>query len=418
MTAMAHHEHPVTRALVEVRQKLADVAQVPLWSMAAEQATSTLEEILAVEAQLAELKTRTLTQVEALEVPRQSGATSTGNWLAVRTNLTRATAFRTVRVAAGLERYDQVREAMAEGRVHAEQVEVIVRALDDLPDDLDPALVEEAEGHLVTEAGRFDAVGLKKLGRRLLEVVDQDAADAHEAKLLEKEERDAQAAMRLTMYDDGHGKVHGRFVLDSTTGAALRKMILAIAAPKHQAATQGPLGERKPTAERMGQAFGELINRYPVGKLPQAGGLNATLVVTMTLESLMGGLKAAQLDTGQTISASLARRMACEAGIIPAALGGKSEVLDLGRSRRFHSGSTPAPNASSNSSPPAAVRSTAATPHPDSTHLHHTIEWSLGGRTDLDNTIMICGPHHARAHDPTYQLTPIPGDKFTFHRRT
>ncbi|HRI95558.1 MAG TPA: DUF222 domain-containing protein [Nocardioides sp.] len=413
MTAMAHHDHPVTRAIAAARETFAAVAEVPLWSMDAAHATSTLEEILAVEAQLAALKTRTLTQVEALDVPQRSGATSTGNWLAVHTNLTRATAFRTVRVAAGLGRYDQVREAMAQGRVHPEQVEVIVKALDDLPDDLDPRLVEEAEGHLITEASRFDAVQLKKLGRRLLEVVDQDAADAHEAKLLEKEERDAQAAMRLTMYDDGHGKVHGRFVLDSTTGAALRKMILAIAAPKHQA-SQGPLGERKPTAERMGRAFGELINRYPVGKLPQAGGLNATLVVTMTLDTLMGGLKAAQLDTGQTISASLARRMACEAGIIPAVLGGKSEVLDLGRSRRFHSRAQRIVKLLES----GGCQVDGCDAPPGLTHMHHKIEWSLGGRTDMDNTIMICGPHHARAHDPTYHLKPIPGDKFTFQGRT
>ena len=56
----------------------------------------------------------------------------------------------------------------------------------------------------------------------------------------------------------------------------------------------------------------------------------------MTLDSLLGGLKAARLDTGETISAGLARRLACEAGIIPAVLGGKSQVLDLGRTRRFH----------------------------------------------------------------------------------
>ncbi|HRI94473.1 MAG TPA: DUF222 domain-containing protein [Nocardioides sp.] len=414
MTAMAQHEHPVTRAIAAARETFAAVAEVPLWSMDADQTTAALEELLKHEAQQAELKTRLLAQLETLDVPQQSGATSTGNWLAVRTNLTRATAFRTVRVAAGLGRYDQVREAMAQGRVHTEQVEVIVQALDDLLDDLDPRLVEEAEGHLVTEAGRFDAVGLKKLGRRLLEVVDQDAADAHEAKLLEKEERDAQAAMRLTMYDDGHGKVHGRFVLDTATGAALRKMILAIAAPKHQAATQGPLGERKPTAERMGQAVGELINRYPVGKLPQAGGLNATLVVTMTLDSLMGGLKAAQLDTGGVISASLARRMACEAGIIPAVLGGKSEVLDLGRSRRFHSRAQRIVKLLT----AGGCQVDGCDAPPGLTHMHRVIEWSQGGRTDLDNTIMICGPHHARAHDPTYQLKPIPGDKFTFHRRT
>ena len=56
----------------------------------------------------------------------------------------------------------------------------------------------------------------------------------------------------------------------------------------------------------------------------------------MPLDTLMGGLKAAKLDTGETISPGLARRLACEAGIIPAVLGGASQVLDLGHKRRFH----------------------------------------------------------------------------------
>ena len=51
------------------------------------------------------------------------------------------------------------------------------------------------------------------------------------------------------------------------------------------------------------------------------GGVSATVVVTMTVDTLMGGLKAAQLDTGHRISPGLARRLACRAGIIPAVLG-------------------------------------------------------------------------------------------------
>ena len=86
----------------------------------------------------------------------------------------------------------------------------------------------------------------------------------------------------------------------------------------------------------MGRALCEYISRYPAERLPKAGGLNATIVVTMTLDSLLGGLKAAQLDTGGVVAASLARRMACEAGIIPTVLGGNSEVLDLGRTKRFY----------------------------------------------------------------------------------
>ena len=136
------------------------------------------------------------------------------------------------------------------------------------------------------------------------------------------------------MWDDGHGKVHGKFTLDSLTGAMLKKHLFALAAPRHRA-SQGPLGERRPTPQRLGHAFTELIQRYPAKQLPKTGGLNATVVVLMDLDTLMGGLKAARLDTGETISPGAARRIACEAGIIPAVLGGKSQVLDLGRKKRF-----------------------------------------------------------------------------------
>ncbi len=172
----------------------------------------------------------------------------------------------------------------------------------ELPDDLDPSIrVQKAERHLLDLAAQYDAKALKHLGQHILEVACPDAADAHQAALLEREERAAAAATRLTIWDDGHGKVHGKFTLDTLTGAMLKKHLFALAAPKHRA-SQGPLGERRPTPERLGQAFTELIQRYPAKKLPKAGGLNATVVVLMHLDTLMGGLKAAQLDTGETIS--------------------------------------------------------------------------------------------------------------------
>ncbi len=302
--------------------------------------------------------------------------------------------------------------ALAEGRLHVEQAEVITRALDELPEDLDPELVAKAEAHLIGEAGHHDAKTLRILGRRLLEVIDPDLADAHEAKLLEREEREADAATRLTIWEDGHGKVHGRFTLDALHGAMFKKALLAFAAPRHRA-SQGPLGERRPTPERLGQAFAELIERYPAKKLPKAGGLNATVVVLMPLETLMGGLKAAKLDTGEHISPGLARRLACEAGIIPTVLDGQSRVLDLGRTRRFHN---------------HAQRIVAIIEQggcniegcdypPGLAHMHHPIPWSQGGPTNRDG-LLICPPHHTRAHNPAFTMTKLPTGKFTFHRRT
>jgi hypothetical protein len=69
------------------------------------------------------------------------------------------------------------------------------------------------------------------------------------------------------MTEDGHGRLHGRFTLDALHGAMLKKALLAIAAPRHQA-SQGPLGERRPGPERMGRAFAEYIERYPATPNP------------------------------------------------------------------------------------------------------------------------------------------------------
>ncbi len=105
---------------------------------------------------------------------------------------------------------------------------------------------------------------------RILEYLDPEAAEAHEAAQLKKDEAPAAASTRLTMTADGHGKVHGRFTLPAAQAAMLKKALLAFAAPKHRAAVDGhaAAGERRPCAERLGQAFGELIERYPTEQAP------------------------------------------------------------------------------------------------------------------------------------------------------
>jgi hypothetical protein len=35
---------------------------------------------------------------------------------------------------------------------------------------------------------------------------------------------------------------------------------------------------------------------------------------------------------------------------------------------------------------------------------HHLHPWSRGGRTDLDDGVMICGAHHRLAHHPDYTV--------------
>ncbi|WP_370194769.1 DUF222 domain-containing protein [Nocardioides sp.] len=350
-----------------------------------------------VASRLDALTATVLAHAVEVRVEETNGATTTATWWADATNRTRATAHREVKLAVALSRFTALAEALAQGRVNTEQAHAIARALGDLetdgPEELEPVVVEQAEKHLVDCADGFDAKHLKVLGRHVLTVVAPEVGEAHEAKLLEDEDRRAAERTRLTFASDGHGMVHGRFSIPALHGAMLAKAIQALTW-----ATQDPAEVRqsKPTPVAAGQAFTELLERLDAKDLPSLGGVGATVVVTMTIDSLMGGLAAAALDTGEIISAGAARRLACEAGVIPMVLGGKSEVLDVGRRRRFH---TKAQRLAIAQRDKTCVVGGCDAP-PSRCHVHHVIPWSEGGSTSVKDGRLYCSAHHAMVHDP------------------
>ncbi|MEG3093489.1 DUF222 domain-containing protein, partial [Sphingomonas sp. PB1R3] len=257
-----------------------------------------------------------------------SGATSAGVWWANETRQVQRDAHRKMRLAKALERHELVGEALAAGEILVDQAQVIVDALDALPDDVDVDIKTQAREHLLAQARDFDAKALRIQGRRILDVVAPEVGEAEEAKRLAAEERRAEQSARLTMHDDGHGQTHGRFTIPTGDADMFRKALQALASPKAGGHGLSPHG--------MGLAFVEYIRRYPTERLPYAGGVSASVVVLMDLDTLMGGLKAAQLDTGTRISPGQARKLACEAGIIPVVLDGDSQPLDVGREKRVH----------------------------------------------------------------------------------
>ena len=404
--------HPVAAAVVLVREELSGVVGTPVWSMSTAETETALVEVTRLESQLAQLKLRLLAHGKRVDVGAEVGATSPANWYAHQTRTVRPAAHRAMRLAERLEEaHPAVDAALAEAAINVDQAAVIVEAVDALPTDLIAAeVVEQVEAFLLREAADHDARDLRILGRRLLEVLDPDAADAEEARRLAAEEAAARAAASFTLADDGQGKCHGRFTIPSLHGSMLRKHLLALATTKRH---PDPPAET-PTKQRLGHAFMEYLETRPEGSVPNSGGCAATVVVTIALETLLGGLKAAGLCDGTRISAGEARRLACTAGVIPAVLGGASEVLDLGRQRRFHTraqriamglrdrGCT----AVGCDRPPAAC------------HAHHDQHWTSGGPTDVKTGRLLCPRHHTLAHDARYQLKSGPNGKVTFSRRT
>ena len=169
-----------------------------------------------------------------------------------------------------------------------DQAQVIVAAVEALPTDLDPQVAADAQVTLVGYAVHHDARELRILGNRILEVVAPEVGEAHEAKVLEAEEREAEAAASFRIVDDGHGRCHGRFTISALHGAMLRKQLLAIGGteapqPRWTGGRSGNPAAR--AARRLGDARSRSTSRrYPADRLPndrRTG--SATVVVTMTV---------------------------------------------------------------------------------------------------------------------------------------
>ena len=407
--------HPIAVACARMAAELDALVDVATWPMSDDEVRECLPALTRLAARVNGVEADLAAAAQTRHVEDACGATSTAAWWANETRMTHAEAHRKTQLARALDtdKHAPVRAALAAGDLLPDQAAVIVNAVDGLPDDTGADVVTRAEAFLLDQAADHDAKRLRVLGRRLLEVVDPETADAHEAALLAREEAAAYEAASLRMVDDGHGKTHGRFTLPTAAAAMLKKALLALAAPQHRAAADGqaPLPGR-PSPTRLGQALVEYVERYPLDRLPDAGGLAATVVVTMPLETLHGGMRAAALDTGEHLSPGGARRLLCEAGILPAVLGGDSQVLDLGRTRRFHS---PAQRIAINQRHRGCATRDCDWP-PAMCHLHHPRSWGVGGGTDSDG-LPLCPRHHHHIHDPGYAATIHPDRTVTFTRR-
>src|SRR5690349_9768425 len=182
MTAIAHFDdHDVVAFARWLEADLAAVTERPLWSMSTQEAEEALLSLTRVRGQLEALLMRVLRQAEAVGVGMDTGATSTTNWWSHATRITRAEAHRTARLARTLEDHDDLAHALASGDMRTDQARVIAAAVEDLPDAVEDWVPAAATRFLLDKAREHDAKDLRTLGRRVLEAVDPEAADADEA---------------------------------------------------------------------------------------------------------------------------------------------------------------------------------------------------------------------------------------------
>jgi hypothetical protein len=262
-------------------------------------------------------------------------------------------------------------------------------ATPDLTDNTPDAVAERAEAALIDMAGQFPAHQLCKLGDRILSHVAPEVAELAEEAALRCAEGRARRHRFLTLSTPVEGLVRLSGLLGVEDAAILNAALEPLTGPL-------PHGDRSFPQRRADALVDVCRLALRTGELPRDGGEPPQLTVTVRLDTLSSQLGTGLLPDGQRITAASARRLACDARIVPMVLGGASQVLDAGRGRRLANGVLRRA---------LAVRDGGcAFPACDRParwcDAHHLRPWSDGGPTDLDNLVLLCRHHHRQMHDP------------------
>ncbi|MCL3817868.1 HNH endonuclease signature motif containing protein [Aeromicrobium wangtongii] len=341
---------------------------------------------------------------EEMGLAKDDGATSTTAWLASATGISKGEAAKLVGLAR-VSGAEATQTAWAAGDLSTDQAAVIMKAIDALPDWCGDEERADAEAHLIKLAGEYGLDDLKRLANRVLEVIDPDGADEHLGEQLRKQEQKAWDATRMAIKDRGDGTTRGSFIIPQADADTLRAALEGIIAPRRTAANAEHHGMGAddwlalPRDRKLGHAFTELITHLPTDSLPVAGGLAATVAVTVDVDDLRTGQGVAENTSGTHMSARKAQRLACNAHLVALYLENGTRVIDHGMTKRLYD---------RHQRLALAVRDRGCV-FPDCDRppawceAHHLSFWSEGGPTDLNNAALLCHFHHFLVHEGEWE---------------
>lgn len=360
-----------------------------------------VEELQLLKARAAALEAELLAEIDTRHVAKQHLAwASTTDWYTHLAGTSRRQGRRTVANAPRLVGHCRATlAALRGGAVSPDQADVILAGVEDLP--LTGSHRTDAEAHLIGEAVRLDATDLTRAARHLAEVLDPDRADRRTHAALVREERAAHLGRRLSITDDGAGgvRLRGRGTVEDA--AALRAALLPLTRPRP--ASEECVEDTDPSdhGTRMWDALVALADHaLDTAAVPESHGTRPTIVVHIDADDLHHQTGAARCDDGSEVSGSAVARWACDADLVRVVLTAEGRVLDVGRRHRLVTPAlwTALVARDRHCAFPGCTRP------PVMGHAHHIHHWSRGGRTSLDNLVLVCGHHHRTLHHTPWEV--------------
>jgi len=396
--------------LEAVHRRVVELGETLVAARTGDELAETVAVIEELKASLDALELKVVAQLEATGALRALGWASTKDFCTAVSGGHRGSGSALVHLAEDLQtaRFARVAAALRDGWLSTAKAVVITRAVNHLPSTADH---DKGVQVLLDEATRLDASDLRRVGRHLLRVIDPDGEDAHDERVLERAARAAHARRFLTISDDQAGGAWLKGRCAAEDAALVKSMLMALAAPQTGAPcdpdscdTPGCAHDGRDPRDhgaRLLDALVETCRRAQTARvLPDDHGASPRLTLLMNYEDLVNSLGSAVTDLGIDLDASVVRRICCDAEIIPAVLGTRSEVLDVGRLARLVT--------------PAIWRAIVArdrgcrfpgcTRPPLMCQAHHVVHWADGGPTSLANLLLLCGHHHRLVHSGPWQV--------------
>ena len=399
-----------------------------LW--AARAAGEKLETVAAIEelkSRLDAVELQVVADLEATKAPETLGWASTKDFLTAITGGHKGSGPAMVRLAEALDQpvLAPIAEALGDGWLSTTKAHVVERTIDRLP--LGEELRARGVQTMLDEAKRCDASDLRKIGRRLIEVIDPDGVERRDQQAMEREERAAHLNRNLSITDDDMGGARIKGSCTAEDAAVIRATLLPLTKPQPTSPDGTPTCDpatcdlpgcshdgRDPRdhGTRSLDALVEACRRLSGAQLlPDSHHITTRVNVLIDLDDLKASTRWGTTDTGEDLSAATVRKMACDAEIIPTVLGTDSAVLDVGRAMRLVTATIWHALVVRD----RHCRFPGCTRPPIMCHAHHLQHWADGGPTSLDNLILLCGHHHRLIHARPWQITRTEPGVLAFH---
>ncbi len=277
--------------------------------------------------------------------------------------------------------------AVDSGGVGPDQLRVITRTMAAIPAFVDQDTRDLCEATLVQETRFRPAPQLQVVADQIRAITNSDGSD-----------RDLDAADRAEFTigaPRGDGLTPIRGLLDTLAVEHLRQAIEPLAAPTP---SDDGAPDPRPAATRRAHALAELARRWlGLGESPTSRGVRPHATLICTLDQLRDGTGTALLDYAGTAGAGLTRLLTYDADLALHIVDQAGRFIDGSKDFRLF-------NAAQRRA--LAVRDGGcAWPGCDTpaawTDAHHIHHWAHGGKTELDNAVLLCGYHHGYIHRVT-----------------